>query len=239
MPATVPKVPLFDGHRKRKQRRQEEERAQIAILERAALEAEEYAKDETYEFLESWLESSMWSDQMEQISITREALPSIDRLWAYGDLAETEGTHACRKLFKAVVIWDDLGHGLWQTLKNDSRRWSRSNSQQDEELYLSAYSTPRSRGTSPSSLGSASSGLDLSRRSSITEVTTSLRKGISNKIPMRRSTDPQVYSAPTSQDPAFKAAYGSRSRLHKIIPHGCYSNMSKKSVGSVHESDCN
>jgi hypothetical protein len=233
MPTSV----LFSGHRERKQRRQEQERAQVAILERAALEAEEYAKAETLEFLESWLINSVWSDQVEQISITRENLPPIDELWSFGDMAETQGTHACRRLFKAPVIWDELGHSLWQMLKNEASFRS-SRSQIQEDSYTAEYaSPPRSRGSSRSSVDTYYSEPE-SRRPSITKVT-SIHKAFPGKN-IRRATDPQ-YQTTTTIVPVepVKGSCGSRSRLHKIIPHGCYANVVRKTMGAVHQGDCN
>lgn len=237
MPASVSTKALF-GHRERKQRRQEQERAQVAILERAALEAEEYAKAETFEFLQSWLENSVWRDQLEQISITQQNLPPIDELWSFGELPETEGTHACRRLFKAVVIWDDLGHGLWQMLKTEaSDRSSRSMFQED--AYTADYtSPPRSRGSSRSS-ETCYSESESPRRTSITKVTSTLHKNFSGKMPMRRATDPQYQSTTSLSSDTCKTSSSSRSRLHKIIPHGCYANVVRKTMGAVHQSDCN
>ncbi|KAH6880479.1 hypothetical protein B0T10DRAFT_144498 [Thelonectria olida] len=232
MPTSV----LFSGHRERKQRRQEQERAQVAILERAALEAEEYAKAETLEFLESWLINSVWSDQVELISITRENLPPIDELWSFGELAETQGTHACRRLFKAPVIWDELGHSLWQMLKNEASDRS-SRSQIQEDAYTADYaSPPRSRCSSRSSAETYYSEPE-SRRPSITKVT-SIHKGFSGKNPIRRATDPQFQTTATIPVESVKSC-GSRSRLHKIIPHGCYANVVRKTMGAVHQGDCN
>lgn len=68
-------------------------------------------------YLVNFLQQCAWNDQLEQISINWEYVPSMQELESYGKLSESEGTRACRKLFKAAVIWDDLGHALWKTLQ--------------------------------------------------------------------------------------------------------------------------
>ncbi|KAJ9423611.1 hypothetical protein QL093DRAFT_2272120 [Fusarium oxysporum] len=47
-----------------------------------------------------------------------ENLPSLGELESFARLDKTAGTQACRRLFKAVVIWDDLGLDLWETLNS-------------------------------------------------------------------------------------------------------------------------
>ncbi|OAQ74245.1 hypothetical protein VFPPC_13156 [Pochonia chlamydosporia 170] len=100
--------------KKRKQRRilEEEERR------RALLEAEEESRSEAWNYIIEFLEVSEWCDQMDQITVVYDAVPTMEELGAYGFLDEKEGTIACRRLFKAPVVWDELGHGLWKLLRS-------------------------------------------------------------------------------------------------------------------------
>lgn len=68
-------------------------------------------------YLSTFLHSSPWTDQLDQITIVWDSVPSMEELDSYGELDEKEGTRNCRRLFKAVVVWDEVGHLLWQTLK--------------------------------------------------------------------------------------------------------------------------
>lgn len=79
-------------------------------------------RSQAWVYLEDFLHNSQWSDQMDRITIVRDAVPTMPELNAYGDLDEEEGTRACRRLFKAVVIWDELGHSLWGTLRAASEQ---------------------------------------------------------------------------------------------------------------------
>ncbi|KAH7129983.1 hypothetical protein B0J13DRAFT_530056 [Dactylonectria estremocensis] len=243
---TVPKVTLFDGHKKRKQRQQEQERRQDAILQQAALEAQEVSRDATLKFLYDFLENSIWKDQVDQnqISIAWDQLPSMHELNTYGELDEGEGTKACRRLFKAVVIWDDLGHGLWQKLKADAHRSGRVSRELAAALAAqgsSGYLTPqRSRGSSRSSIetkfsrksrkGSTdtvdSSASDTPRRSSVADTSPST----SRIVPTRSVTEPLCCS-----DCTTKTVAASRYKLPKIIPSGC-ANAMRKTMGAFGES---
>jgi hypothetical protein len=71
-------------------------------------------------YLERFLNESEWQDHM--VSIIQEAVPTMGELESYGELDESEGTRACRKMFKAVVVWEQIGHSLWEKLRDDSRR---------------------------------------------------------------------------------------------------------------------
>lgn len=68
-------------------------------------------------YLVNFLQNCDWNDQLDNISIAWESVPSMQDLESYGMMNESEGTRACRKLFKAAVIWDDLGHALWKALR--------------------------------------------------------------------------------------------------------------------------
>ncbi|KAH7161631.1 hypothetical protein EDB81DRAFT_879947 [Dactylonectria macrodidyma] len=248
---TVPKVTLFDGHKKRKQRQQEQERRQDAILQQAALEAQEVSRDATLRFLHDFLENSIWKDQVDQnqISIAWDQLPSLHELNTYGELDEGEGTKACRRLFKAVVIWDDLGHGLWQNLKSNSHRSGRVSRELAAAFQQnggalqgsSGYLTPqRSRGSSRSSSETKfsrksrkastdsedSSASDTTRRSSVADSTPSA----SRIVPTRSVTEPLCCS-----DCTTKTVVASRYKLPKIIPSGC-ANAVRKTMGAFGES---
>ncbi|KAG5927544.1 hypothetical protein E4U42_002121 [Claviceps africana] len=99
-------------HKKRKQRRLlEEEQRQKALLE-----AEEESRSLAWNYIVDFLHASEWCDQMDQITVVYEAVPTMEELESYGELDEKEGTRASRKLFKAPVVWDELGHGLWKLL---------------------------------------------------------------------------------------------------------------------------
>ncbi|KAF5012053.1 hypothetical protein FDECE_1874 [Fusarium decemcellulare] len=119
----TPKVPLFGNPKKRKQKQQQEQKVKEEQLRLQALEEAEFAtKAETSDFLTYYLERSPFKDQSDQISIAWDSLPSLSELESYGELDKTEGTQACRRLFKAVVIWDDLGLDLWETLNTTLRQ---------------------------------------------------------------------------------------------------------------------
>lgn len=116
-----PKVPLFGNPKRRKQKQQQEQeqKDKEEQLRLQALEEAEFAtKAETSDFLLYYLERSPFKDQSDQISIAWENLPSLSELESFADLDKTAGTQACRRLFKAVVIWDDLGLDLWETLNS-------------------------------------------------------------------------------------------------------------------------
>ncbi|PNY27306.1 Uncharacterized protein TCAP_02768 [Tolypocladium capitatum] len=85
--------------------------------EHEALEEETALRVQAWLYLGDFLRRSPWEDQMDQIAIVRDAVPTMPQLNSYGGLDEKEGTRACRRLFKAVVVWDELGHSLWKTLR--------------------------------------------------------------------------------------------------------------------------
>ncbi|KND88570.1 hypothetical protein TOPH_06669 [Tolypocladium ophioglossoides CBS 100239] len=90
--------------------------------EKAALQEEAMLRGQAWLYLNDFLRHSPWEDQMDQIAIVRDAVPTMPELNSYGDLDEKEGTMACRRLFKAVVVWDELGHTLWKTLRAASEQ---------------------------------------------------------------------------------------------------------------------
>lgn len=90
--------------------------------ERAAFELEMESKARACNYLTTFLHSSPWTDQLDQITIVWDSVPTMEELESYGLLEEKEGTRNCRRLFKAVVVWDQLGHLLWQTLKDTAQQ---------------------------------------------------------------------------------------------------------------------
>lgn len=104
--------------RRRQTRLMEQQKSEQA----AVLEEEISLRTQAWIYLQDFLHNSQWSDQMDRITIVRDAVPTMPELNAYGDLDEKEGTRACRRLFKAVVIWDELGHSLWGTLRAASEQ---------------------------------------------------------------------------------------------------------------------
>ncbi len=90
--------------------------------DRAAREAEMESRARACNYLSTFLHSSPWTDQLDQITIVWDSVPSMEELESYGELDEKEGTRNCRRLFKAVVVWDEVGHLLWQTLKDAAQQ---------------------------------------------------------------------------------------------------------------------
>ncbi|KAG5988745.1 hypothetical protein E4U54_004547 [Claviceps lovelessii] len=119
--------PFFElPHKKRKQRRLlEEEQRQKALLE-----AEEESRCLAWNYIVDFLQASEWCDQMDQITVVYEAVPTMEELESYGHLDEKEGTRASRKLFKAPVVWDELGHGLWKLLSANAMEQKQQQQQQ-------------------------------------------------------------------------------------------------------------
>lgn len=74
-------------------------------------------------YLERFLNESEWQDHA--VGIIEEAVPTMGELERYGELDESDGTRACRKMFKAVVVWEQIGHSLWERLRKDSGRDTR------------------------------------------------------------------------------------------------------------------
>ncbi|KAG6026566.1 hypothetical protein E4U41_001232 [Claviceps citrina] len=136
-------TPFFElPHKKRKQRRLlEEERRQKALLE-----AEEESRSLAWNYIVDFLQASEWCDQMDQIAVVFEAVPTMEELESYGHLDEKEGTRASRKLFKAPVVWDELGHGLWKVLSaaaaEQKRQQQRQQQQQQRQQQNSVVEEP-------------------------------------------------------------------------------------------------
>ncbi|KAK3181028.1 hypothetical protein K4F52_007700 [Lecanicillium sp. MT-2017a] len=104
-------------HKKWRRRRVNSAMIERQEKEAATREAEAESRARASEYLTSFLLDSPWNDQLDQISIIWDSVPPMEELELYGELDEQQGTRNCRRLFKAVVVWDDLGHLLWKTLK--------------------------------------------------------------------------------------------------------------------------
>ncbi|UNI18013.1 hypothetical protein JDV02_004314 [Purpureocillium takamizusanense] len=101
--------------RRHKQTRLIEQQQQLE--QAAAAHEQANLRAQAWLYINDFLDtSSDWSEMREQIAIVCEAVPTMPELNAYGELDEKEGTVACRRLFKAPVVWDRLGHSLWKTL---------------------------------------------------------------------------------------------------------------------------
>lgn len=88
-----------------------EEQARTAHL------LEETSKERASNFLHAFLEIAGWREESDFITVLEDLVPTMEELVAYGELSEKEGTRACRRLFKAVLIWDKIGHSLWLNLR--------------------------------------------------------------------------------------------------------------------------
>ena len=73
-----------------------------------------------HNFLWKYIIHSPFFAQHSIISIDWDRLPTMQQLHLYGTLSEIEGTKACRSIFNAVVLWDDIGYDFWKTLKQGS-----------------------------------------------------------------------------------------------------------------------
>ncbi|KAF5025782.1 hypothetical protein F66182_2115 [Fusarium sp. NRRL 66182] len=211
--SNVPKVPLFGNpmRRKQKQQQEQEQKDKEEKLRLQALEEAEFAtKAETSDFLLYYLERSPFRDQSDLISIAWENLPSLGELQTYARLDKIAGTHACRRLFKAVVIWDDLGHDLWETLSSTFKPQDEQEDDDDDLLdglyeesgwdYVNAQE-PRSRASSRASSSETSTSgrsrpLSADRhgqreRSRDSRKTVARDQSINGRMPPRRTTGPQ------------------------------------------------
>jgi hypothetical protein len=86
------------------------------------MEVEEASVGRAQAYVEDFLRRSEWSDQLDSITVHWDAIPNMEELESYGNLDATEGTRNCRRFFTAVVVWDDLGHGLWMRLKKTAEQ---------------------------------------------------------------------------------------------------------------------
>lgn len=181
--------------KKRKQRRLLEQEQR----QRALLEAEEDSRSEAWTYIIEFLEASEWRDQTGQITVVYDAVPTMDGLVSYGFLDEKEGTIACRRLFKAPVVWDELGRGLWKALRSvaDQRRAAL-----EEVARANAWNSAAASEASNSLPGSRRSS---SRRASEDSCATTL-SGASvsghaslSSSPPRRGSVPRIFSRITAR----------------------------------------
>lgn len=261
--AAASRVPLFD-RKKRKQRRQTEERIQDELRVAAAATAKDELKFETLDYLNEFLVSSGWRDEAEQISIVWEKLPPLKELEAYATLDETDGTRACRKLFKAVVVWDEVGHSLWKKLKadleeqeEDKRRnlepiaedwpgevnpfsWSStscrsgSHCSRSSRKSIESSHSPRSSVDLHRQYDEPTTPPDEARRPSLPWATVPLGERLAMQTSGRRSTEPPLSSLGDAYNSA-KAGGDSRFTLPKLVSQNC-ANVVKKTLGRFSES---
>ncbi|KAJ6788938.1 hypothetical protein PWT90_05189 [Aphanocladium album] len=109
-------------HKKWRRRRITSDLVQQEERDRVAREAEMESRARACNYLTTFLHSSPWTDQLDQITIVWDSVPSMEELESYGELDEKEGTRNCRRMFKAVVVWDEVGRLLWQTLKDAAQQ---------------------------------------------------------------------------------------------------------------------
>ncbi|KAK5996465.1 hypothetical protein PT974_01799 [Cladobotryum mycophilum] len=110
--------------RRRLNRKAMEQELREQEMREEAMQRQEASRSMALEYLEEFLDNSEWSERRDYISIIYDAVPTMEELVSFGGLDEKEGTRACRRMFKAVVIWDELGHNLWEVLNasSDTRR---------------------------------------------------------------------------------------------------------------------
>ncbi|KAL2206940.1 hypothetical protein CC79DRAFT_1358713 [Sarocladium strictum] len=94
---------------------------EAAMQHTAQSQAAQASRDVAHSYLERFLETSEWKDHVGQVGIIEEAVPTMEELEEYGTLDEADGTRACRKMFKAVVVWEQVGHSLWERLRDEVR----------------------------------------------------------------------------------------------------------------------
>ena len=115
-------LPIHKLKYRRRDTDDDSERRRAEQREEAAQRGEEVSRARARAYLNDFLEKSEWGTRMNQFTVDWDAVPTMEELESYGGLDETEGTRACRKLFRAVVVWDELGNSLWQRLKITSKQ---------------------------------------------------------------------------------------------------------------------
>lgn len=174
-------------------------------------------------YLVNFLQNCDWNDQLDNISIAWESVPSMQDLESYGMMNESEGTRACRKLFKAAVIWDDLGHALWKTL--------RAAYEEQQESSSGASSPAPSRGND-TSYSSARASIDSSNsRYNFSSSAQSEAAAYSYTNTTSRAYPPDSFSSRTqsvsstgsgSSEPATRQRSNSRSlAMSRTFAHSC------------------
>jgi hypothetical protein len=164
--------------------------------QRHAQEVEEASIGRAQAYVEDFLNRSEWSDQLDSITVHWDAIPTMEELESYGTLDATEGTRMCRRYFTAVVVWDDLGHGLWMRLKKTSEQRKAALKGLGPMLRMGALREEREQGpTSSGSFdstvsGSGSSG--LGRRESNESTTSGKSRSSSRSSTETRSAIPKL-----------------------------------------------
>ncbi|CAM1505770.1 Fc.00g114070.m01.CDS01 [Cosmosporella sp. VM-42] len=245
-------IPLFDRPKLRKQQREVKARMQDKLREQAALEAQEIAKFETFDFLMGFLHGSEWKDLSDSITIAWDVLPTMQELQTLGRLDKVEGTRACRKLFKVAVVWDDLGCSLWERLSGNAARnksvssqdtiWeeeSNGDTEHEQECLCPDTAVPAlSRVQSKSSRTSRESASSSRSRHASSERQTQEDRPSSSSLckcrnpkPSRRSTEPLPGSFDTHSLHHKDSRYG----LPRLISNNC-ANAVKRTLGGFGDS---
>ncbi|PHH86752.1 hypothetical protein CDD83_9802 [Cordyceps sp. RAO-2017] len=220
-PSSFFQLPTKKRRQNRLMEQRRSEQAAVLLQEEASLRAQALI------YLDDFLHNSQWNDQLDQITIVREAVPTMPELNSYGDLDEKEGTRACRRMFKAVVIWDELGHTLWRTLQAASEQRQLVQRQFEllsaatgfpDELFTPAAFTTRRRPSRRSSEDSYDSAATSSRLSH--ESTT---------------RQPQPLPQPLSQSPPADKKL--RTKLSKKLSTSSASSTSSSSWRTSSESE--
>ncbi|KAI9150244.1 hypothetical protein HJFPF1_10002 [Paramyrothecium foliicola] len=157
------------GRRQQTLRTESDSEMDDLMLERRqkrALEVEEASVGRACAYIEDFLNKSEWSDQLDSITVHWESIPTMEELESYGTLDATEGTRMCRRFFTAVVVWDDLGHGLWMRLKKTSEQRKAALKGLGPMLRMGVIGNEQSQPQSPAPTESAVSGSILDRRES-------------------------------------------------------------------------
>lgn len=221
--------------------------------ENAALREEVMLRGQAWLYLEDFLRRSPWEDIMDQIAIVRDAVPTMPELNSYGGLDEEEGTKACRRLFKAVVVWDELGHSLWETLRaaSEQRRLAQRQFEQaaaldacaDDDFYISASRRSSRRASGASDASDASEGSVDSTHSTACEkrqqrpllkLTKKLGSSSSRRGSSESSRERCSCCAANQQQARLSHEGGSRSAIPKMISHNCASAV-RRTLGVIGE----
>lgn len=110
---------------------------------------ETLGKARAIEYLRDWLDTSEWRTHGHNVSIIEEEVPVLDELEGYGWLNEADGTRACRCLFRAVVVWEQVGHSLWETLQREARVREENDLRERREKLRRASEGDPSRSSEP------------------------------------------------------------------------------------------
>lgn len=123
-PPTTTKSPgrLFHLKHRRREADHHSEHTLLDQRDEAAHRTEDVSRGRSKAYLNDFLAKSEWGSRMNQFTVIWDAVPTMEELERYGELDETEGTRMCRKLFRAVVVWDELANSLWKALRTKSEQ---------------------------------------------------------------------------------------------------------------------